>query len=341
MDLEENDEKIKELKENEDKAAFEIADRVIAEIEKLKDSSEEPPEESDEEAEDESVESESDEEAEDEDEEQEEQRKPEKEEKIWKLKKRKYQALAEKVAALKEKEAVLRENEQLKQMLSESLNSGTYHLSRSAYSELERAKEAKKQALLEGDADALINADIEIARALNTVSDVEKWAYNEPSPKQKYAATSSYPEQPSNKYNELEQEIAADWLENHPYLQPDSPKYNSKIATKVANFVNHLDADLMNGGQGHQIFSNAYFTSIDQYIEKVKNDSSQRAKNREGSPQVGGVKNSYAGSSNNKNSSKSTKVILTPDEKFWADMGGITHEDYLKAKINDLKKGKK
>src|SRR3954463_5755756 len=45
--------------------------------------------------------------------------------KIWKEKKRKYQAIAE-------KEALRVENEQLKQMLSESLNSGTYHYSKAA-----------------------------------------------------------------------------------------------------------------------------------------------------------------------------------------------------------------
>ena len=156
--------------------------------------------------------------------------------KIWKEKKRKYQAIAE-------KEALYQENLQLKQMLSESLNSGTYHYGKSAYADLDKAKENKRRAIEEGDLDSLIEADISLTKAVHTINDLEKWAYTEERGKPTPAKQNNDYEQSeytTPRFNEREQELAKDWLEDHQYLDPNSGQYNVNMANKVAKFINDL-----------------------------------------------------------------------------------------------------
>lgn len=256
-------------------------------------------------------------------------KKEKKEQDIWKIKKDKYRALAA-------KEALMKENEQLKQMLNESLNSGTYHYGKSAYSELEKAKTLKKKAIEDGDIDALIESDIALSKALNTVNDLEKWTYNE---EQKKSITPEKSEAPTQNLNAIEQEIAADWLENHSYLQPDSPDYNPKFAKQVGTFIDQLDANLESNDQMDAYFSEAYFNTIENYILKAQNDSQKSAKKVESAAHIGGVRNSYVGSVNGKSGSP-TQMILSADERRMCANAGITEKEWLKYKLEDLKKGK-
>jgi hypothetical protein len=253
-----------------------------------------------------------------------------KDKKLWKEIKRKYQVMAE-------KEALLKENEQLRQMLEESLSSGTYHYGKSAYAELERAKENKKRAIEEGNVDGLIEADVALTKAMNAISELEKWAYTgkpkKPEPKQPANTANNY------NYGETETEIIADWLEDHPYLQPASTKYDPTLANQVANFVNRLDTSLERNGQRDAYFSEDYFNAIDNYIADLKKGQTKAAKTIEASAHVGGVRNSYSSQGTNK-ASGSKQMILTADEKRMCANAGIKEEEWLKYKLEDLKKGK-
>jgi hypothetical protein len=253
-----------------------------------------------------------------------------KEDLLWKVKKDKYRALAA-------KDALMQENSQLKQMLNESLNSGTYHYGKSAYADLEKAKESKKKAIEEGNIDALIESDIALTKALNTVSDLEKWAYNESQNKTK--AEQYQEEQPANNFTSVEHEIATDWLDNHSYLQPTAPDYNPKLATQVAGFINHLDANLAKNGQMDAYFSEPYFKTIESYITEIKNEPQNTAKKIESVAHIGSVRNSYNNSGASK-ASAPTQMILTADERRMCANAGISEKEWLKYKLEDLKRGK-
>ncbi|MGV8131435.1 MAG: hypothetical protein ACP5N7_05050 [Candidatus Pacearchaeota archaeon] len=251
-----------------------------------------------------------------------------KDKKLWKEIKRKYQVMAE-------KENLLKENAQLRQMLEESLNSGTYHYGKSAYAELEKAKEDKKRAIEEGNVDGLIEADLALTKSINAISELEKWA-NTGNP------TKTQTQQPVNnhqQYGETEAEIIADWLEDHTDLQPMSPKYNPTLANQVADFVNRLDSAIAHNGRNDAYFSEEYFNAIDNYISELKKSAGKAIKTVESASHVGGVRNSYSSSPINK-SSGSKQMILTADEKRMCANSGIKEEDWLKYKLEDLKKGK-
>jgi len=261
---------------------------------------------------------------------------PKKEEKLWKVKKSKYRALAGEKAALQKVEM-------LEKQLKEALDSGAYHFSKTTHSELDKAKELRKKALEEGDADAFNDADIAFTRAVNNVDRLEQWE-----------ASHSQEKQPANnessrQYNdEINKEIANDWIDDHPYLKPNSAEYRPELAQEVSEFVNYMDSNLAENGQQNVYFTKEYFDTIDQYIGQAKNrmptevanNRPKGSRNLESAGHVGGVRNSYNSSSSTKNTS-SRKYILTPDErKICAGLDGVSEELFLEYKIKELEKGK-
>jgi hypothetical protein len=318
------------LQEVEDNSGLAEMQQAIDEIEKLKNEqqeitdSEEPPEvEVDKESEESLEQEEGDDKLKE--------KAPKKEDKLRRLRGEKYKILAE-------KEAISQENEHLKSLLNQSLTSGTYHYGKSAYADLERAKEYKKRAIEEGDIDALIEADITLTKALNTVNDLEKWASNE-----EYRVNNDRSSSPQNLQinQEIQHEIASDWLDNHSYLQPNSRNYDPKLANQVAGFVNQLDTNLAQNNQTDAYFSEDYFNTIEKYIASVQNGSPKNTRNLESASHVGGVRNSYASNGNSKSSSSPTQMILTADEKRMAYNAGVSEKDWLKWKLEDLKTGKR
>ena len=311
--------------------------QALEEIERLKNEEESSEEESNEEesSEEESSEEESNEEESSEVNVKSSKEEPQKLDKIWKIKRSRYKALAEKRAALEE-------NARLKEMLAESLDSGTYHYGKTTHSELEKAKEFKKRAIEEGDVDALIEADMALSRAVNNVNELEKW---QSSSAQNSSQVNNEPAPEA--HDEIEQAIATDWLDNHTYLQPDSGEYNPELASEVSQFIKHLDGALVKNGQQDAYFSEEYFEEIDKYIVEVnnrihagnKNKAQKNAKNLESAAHIGSVRNSYSSSPSSKTPS-SRQLILSADEKRMCANAGITEKDWLRYKLEDLKKGK-
>ncbi len=254
-------------------------------------------------------------------------KKEKKEDKLWKIKKDKYRALAE-------KEALLKKVAEQEQLLNELLNSGTYHYSKSAHLDLEIAKASKKKAIEEGDIDALIEADVAINEALNSVNEVKKWTTTEPKNKQIQKEVEY--EEPT--LNVVEQEIASDWLDSHTYLQPTSRDYNPKLANQVADFINYLDGSLAKNNQQNQYFSEAYFETIERYIEDVKNAPQKVVRKPAAEAHIGSVRHSNTGIVNK--ASAPTQMILSADERRMCANAGISEKEWLRYKLEDLKKGK-
>lgn len=250
--------------------------------------------------------------------------------KIWKIKKSRHKALAE-------KRALALENERLKEMLAQSLDSGTYHYGKTAFSELEKAKQDKKRAIEEGDVDALIESDINLNKALRTVNDLENWAQQAKQSNHENREQPRYPT--SEQFNEVEQAIANDWLEDHPYLQPTSRNYDPDLAAKVSKYINYLDNNLANNGQANLYFSDPYFETIDNYINEIRESPTRAPKKLESAEHIGGVRTPYSGSSSSRQSSPRHMTLSADEKKISANLG-ISEEEYIKYKIQELKKNR-
>jgi hypothetical protein len=247
--------------------------------------------------------------------------------KLRKLQNDKYRALAE-------KEEAMQQVEQLRKLLDESLNSGTYHYSQNAQLALDKAKEAKKRALEEGDTEALIESDIAMTKALSAINELERWN-TESQTKQSVQPQSK----PLYDYNETNKAIASDWLDGHSYLQPHSKDYNKELATQVASFVHHLDNDLERKGLQNIYFSDEYFDTIDKYITSINHPLQKTHRNSESSAHIGAVRNSYNYTGNSKPAK--TQITLTPEERIMAANAGLSEKEWLKYKLEDLKTGRK
>lgn len=309
-----------------DNTGMDVVNDALNEIERLKESGELNEDEESSESSEESVAN--DEETEDNEEDEvvvkksDSEKKPDK---TWKLKRDKYKALAEK----EEAEKRVRE---LERLLDESVNASTYHYGKNAYNDLERAKINKKIAIENGDVDALIDADEALYKAINAVTELERFT-NQPQPVR---------QQPENEesYTEVYDEIAQDWLESHPELEPDSRNYNADLAKEVGKFVNALDRDLKKNNRMDMFFSQDYFDTINEYIDQLKSEPAPKRPNISSAinSHVGSVRNTYSGGG----SVKSTKQItLTADEKRMCSDMEISEKEWIKYKLEELNKGKK
>lgn len=256
--------------------------------------------------------------------------------KLWKEKKQKYRLIEEKQALYQENLYLKEQARERDEMLKEALNSGTYHYGKSAYADLERAKESKKKAIENGDLDSLMEADVAFNKAMHTINDLEKWAYSGQQGKAEPVRNNNY-EEPEYGFNEREQEIARDWLEDHEYLNPKSQKYDVNLATKVIDFTNALDANLQRQGSSSAIFSDEYFDTVDNYIATVRKESPKNSKSSNSVAPVGAVRNSYTSSVGGK-SPNTTQIVLSPEEKMMASNMNVSEKEWLRYKLEDLKK---
>lgn len=250
-----------------------------------------------------------------------------KEKKFWKERKEKYKALAE-------RDRLAYELEELKKQHDKALEVGNYHYGQNAYADLDRAKLQKRRAIEEGDVDALTEADIALVRAANAIDEIERWNSQD-------RASNTAPTQSNHEYvSTAQQEMARDWIDSNPELNPNSNKYNAALATKVSAYINALDRNIASSNQPEYYFSEDYFDVIDNHIAKLKRPSQKGQVAPASVDNVGGVKKSYqtTGSSQHKNNQK---IVLTSVEKTMAANAGLSEEDWLKFKIADLNKTQK
>ncbi len=240
----------------------------------------------------------------------------------------------EKYKALAERDRLVSELEELRSQRDKALEVGNYHYGQNAYADLEKAELMHDKAIEEGDAKGLREANKAIIRATNAIDEIESWNYNN-------QQTTKAPEQNNQQANiaNVQREIAQDWLESNDEINPSSVNYNPQVAQKVGAFINQLDRSIAESGKSEYYFSEPYFEAIDEHLSKLKKQSQKSNTPPASINNVSGVKKSYqSGSSTAK--SKQT-IVLTADEKRMASNAGITEEEWLKYKIDDLNKQKK
>lgn len=250
---------------------------------------------------------------------------------LWDLKREKY-------ALLEEKEALAEENRKLKEMLDESVYRGTYHYGKSAYGELDKAIESKKKAFEEGDTDALIKADIALIKAQRAVDDLEGWMEEEKRKNpEKEGEKPPAPETPAAvKLSPVQEAMARDWLQENPDLNPSLPSYKQEKARIVSGFIEHLDGYIAQENLQHTLYSDAYFKAIDDFMIDLERPTPTATPSAPTpSPSVAGVRNSYGTSAPDK---QKLAVVLTSDEKRMARNAGISEKEWLKYKIEDLRR---
>lgn len=258
----------------------------------------------------------------------------EKPNKLWHEKKLKFKAIAE-------KEAIAAENAELKKMLDDALDSGSYHHAKSIETELSMARDLKRKAIENGDMDSMFKADEAYNKALIAKHEIDKWNYQQgnqkPKTDQNRTEHQDKQEQNYNSLTPLQQTMAQEWVESHPELNPESRSYDKNLAEKVAPYINNLENNINQSGQMQYLYSSEFFDMIDNHIDKLKTPKVSTPPLS--SNNVAGVKKSYQSSSTAPPSTKK-QIVLTAEEKIMASNAGVSEKEWLKFKIEELNKGK-
>lgn len=261
-----------------------------------------------------------------------------------------YQAL-DKAKKLEEENAHLRQMaEEYNSKMTDSTFAAMSHYDMATQMRLESAKEKKRRAKEDGDIQAEIDADMEMATAANDLYQINSWKaqkemdegraekqYAEPQREstpqyeqsynpQQYARPSAPVQPPQEQINQE----TYNWIEQHSWLNPRNKDYDPVLTDAVVTRSAQIDEYLHQHGRPELIRSPAYYKELDNYVSQMQNQGRQIP-----------MKNSNqymepAGRGHPQGRQKQV-VKLTAQEKEMAQAHGVTEAAYLKAKLTDQK----
>lgn len=235
----------------------------------------------------------------------------------------------EKHLARQEAQVLREELERIRQEQTLSSEAAQLHYDNSIQLELNHAKQMKKMAIENGDADALIEADEMISRLAARKENMDQWKAREAA--QKYYNQHYQPKNNQN-YEVAElNETAEKWLNDNPWYDENRPEYDPDRAIEVQAFVAALDNKLTMTGRTDEFMTPKYFERIDNFVRSSSGNlpsyNSRNIPMRQSNQPVAPVKRNQGAV----NSSRQ-QVRLTDEEKNLARMMKITPEVYARYK---------
>lgn len=225
--------------------------------------------------------------------------------------------------ALADRQKLEQENQELKQFLNGTIENNTKLYGQNLYSDLEKIRNIKKQALLGNDPDLFLEADELHKKTMIKINEFENLSSNNIADKTKQEERFTPTEtEIDNRITEQQLSKAQDWLDDHPELIEGSSDYNPKIQKEVASFIQKLDRDLKKKGRSNEILSDQYLDEIDEFIDSIK---IKKPKEGYTTSNVGGVRNNFSNNGSNK-----VRITLSDFDKQMAKELKMSEEQYLK-----------
>lgn len=262
-------------------------------------------------------------------------------ERIGSLLREKYRKEHERKVAEEHARSLSEENEMLRRNLANADSAAMKYYDDTVSLRLEKAKKLKAEAYETGDVDSIINADIELADAVQELKEIRKWETQ-----QKIQLERNKIEQErTQKYQPRQQEIspiAEQWVDENPWFVPGSSEYSPELADAAARYADQLDAHLYQTGQAHHIRnSEEYFNMINQHLYDMQNQPQQQvqpqrklAMKSSRSP-VAPVRTA-ASQQGVRTVNGKTTVKLSPAEKETARYCGVSEEAYARSLVKDM-----
>ena len=244
-----------------------------------------------------------------------------------------YQEKKKRKGVYADRQKLEQENEELKKYLQNVESSNIELYRNNLLSELEKIKGLRRQAIAGDNVDLLMEADDLYYKALTKFNQFES---NYPQNAKNEPITADLPEEAvktKEDINKIDDEVlenAQEWLNNRPELIEGTKEYNPRVQKALATFIEEFDSELRRQGRAKDILSEDYLDVLDEFVDSIK---VEKPKSGYKTSSAGGVRNNFASSTGN----GTIQVRLEPWEKDYAKNLGISEQQYLKAKIEDIK----
>lgn len=263
---------------------------------------------------------------------------------ISKLQRDKYRALQKAKALEEERNQLLAFTQQTFEENHRNREAALIHYDSTIQLKLEKAQEDKLRALEEGDSQKIIQADMALNKAAAEQESLRSWKNQEAYRRQQEEMYSNRqaPRQVQN--DSYEQEInepTQRWLQRNTWFNPNSSDFDPDKAAAVQAFSQSLDVRLHRSGRTSDILSSAYFNKIDNYARQMDEEDYQESTPR-GEFSMNNQRSNFVAPVRQEGrmgntSRQSEKIILTADEKDLARRLGVTPEQFIKSKREDMK----
>jgi len=241
------------------------------------------------------------------------------------------------------------EADKLHRYATDSSDAALAQADQNVYHIIEQARENKRRALEEGDTDLAVQADFDLSTAVarletiknkQTERDYEKQKYLNAIEEAEIAKQYQYSAPPIAQYTpEVDVPVEAEYLvKANPWMNPARPEYDPNKVNTLYQFTKELDENLYRQGRGHEYFSPAYISEVNNFIRSNFSDSDSNRSNSNNKSNYNNVSPVSRGNSSYSNSKPKERYVLTEDEKFMARNAGLSEESWLKHKIEDMKK---
>lgn len=250
----------------------------------------------------------------------------------------------EKYQALSELQRTQQENEYWKQMAMDSSSkaqelgdAAMIHYDKNSNLRLEQAKAKKFKAHEEGDIQAEIDADVEIASATHAIQQLSYWkTQQERNLRQQYQQEQGQQQHSQELVNqEPDPQISNDWLARNPWFNPASRDFDSELAQAAREYSEKVENFLYRNGRKDLIMSGDYYEEIDKYIHQLKSQRGQGMKRELNMRPVRGGGAPVRSGSYQSSRGKQTQV-LSKEEREISRLMGIKEKDYLSNKLQDM-----
>jgi hypothetical protein len=176
------------------------------------------------------------------------------------------QVQKEKFQALERERQVAAENERLRKRLAESETALSHHYGDKVNMSLEQAKKRQLEAVESGDAQAMIDAQAEVAKATYASEELKREESN-----RKYQAETRQQEQQQQQaaYYTPDETAAQQWAAANTWFDADSDDFDQELAAYADSKAAEINQQLQSSGQGHLIGSPAYFHEINKHVRQA------------------------------------------------------------------------
>jgi|ERR1700692_52655 len=245
----------------------------------------------------------------------------------------------------RERHRLLAENKKLKEeydlirsYVDHSNNASMIHYEDSVKLQLDKAKESKKRAIELNDVDGIVDADAELAQVVAKLENLNHWKAQDAAAR--YQQSQQPPQQQPSEQNyspdyDLDEDDVKEkvekWVSQNPWFDEKSIDYDEEKAHAVRAYADSLDFDLRRKGKDHLILTPSYFNKIDQYASYISDQAPPSYR----SPNIATVRRSAPA-----NAPITKKIKLTPDDQDLARRLGISEENYVKFKEQDIRRQK-